>query len=283
MKVYQLFAWYRNTQAFIQLAPNTKKSYEEAMNFSLESIGMHNARGIRPRQVDSWYKELCANGKQTKADHTIKILRVIWNVALRAEYVDMNPFMRMKMKAYTPRRVLWTSDQVDLFIEQAESMGHSNVGRLILFCYHLCQRPGDMIALTWANYDRDTGLLTFEQQKTKAIVSIPVTDRIKGWLDAFYGSHYPTDKILSGYTPIEFSHMYCVIRRAAGLPETLQMRDLRRTGITEMIEAGVSDRHIMTVSGHNSPLSIKPYHVNTVPMASDAMEKRFGRRKKDVD
>ena len=41
--------------------------------------------------------------------------------------------------------------------------------------------------------------------------------------------------------------------------------DMRRTAITEMVEAGVDTTQIMAVSGHNSPQSMRPTsdtHIN---------------------
>jgi len=49
---------------------------------------------------------------------------------------------------------------------------------------------------------------------------------------------------------------------------------LRRTAITEMIEAGADLAGIMQVSGHNSPQSVKPYMVNTFSGASRVLEAR---------
>jgi integrase len=50
--------------------------------------------------------------------------------------------------------------------------------------------------------------------------------------------------------------------------------DLRRTAITEMVEAGVDIAGIMQVSGHQDPSSVKPYMVNTLAGATTALDKR---------
>ena len=49
----------------------------------------------------------------------------------------------------------------------------------------------------------------------------------------------------------------------AGLSEELRLSDLRRTGTTEMVDAGVSMGNIMSVTGHANPQSVKPYMKNT--------------------
>ena len=60
----------------------------------------------------------------------------------------------------------------------------------------------------------------------------------------------------------------------AGLPNALRIADLRRTGTTEMVEAGVTMGQIMAVTGHASPNSVKPYMKNTYTSAESALTAR---------
>ena len=60
----------------------------------------------------------------------------------------------------------------------------------------------------------------------------------------------------------------------AGLSENLRLSDLRRTGTTEMVDAGVSMGNIMAVTGHANPQSVKPYIKHTFDSANYALEKR---------
>ena len=60
----------------------------------------------------------------------------------------------------------------------------------------------------------------------------------------------------------------------AGLSENLRLSDLRRTGTTEMVDAGVSMGNIMAVTGHANPQSVKPYMKNTFTCANFALAAR---------
>ena len=60
----------------------------------------------------------------------------------------------------------------------------------------------------------------------------------------------------------------------AGLPQELRLSDLRRTGTTEMVEAGVGMAQIMSVTGHANPASVKPYMKNTLKSANLALTER---------
>jgi len=61
---------------------------------------------------------------------------------------------------------------------------------------------------------------------------------------------------------------------AAGLSKELRLSDLRRTGTTEMVEAGVGMGQIMSVTGHANPSSVKPYMKNTRKSAELALTAR---------
>ena len=60
----------------------------------------------------------------------------------------------------------------------------------------------------------------------------------------------------------------------ANLPQELRLSDLRRTGTTEMVDAGVGIAQIMSVTGHANPQSVKPYMKNTYASAENALTLR---------
>jgi integrase len=60
----------------------------------------------------------------------------------------------------------------------------------------------------------------------------------------------------------------------ADLPKELRLSDLRRTGTTEMVDAGVGIAQIMSVTGHSNPQSVKPYLKNTLSSADYALTQR---------
>ena len=50
--------------------------------------------------------------------------------------------------------------------------------------------------------------------------------------------------------------------------------DLRRTGVTQMVEAGVPLPQLMAVTGHTHVASVKPYIKNTFASANNALTAR---------
>ena len=64
------------------------------------------------------------------------------------------------------------------------------------------------------------------------------------------------------------------IAREAGLPDDLQIRDLRRTAATEGASAGATPAELMAVGGWVNQASIRPYLVQTQEQATAFQEKR---------
>ena len=76
------------------------------------------------------------------------------------------------------------------------------------------------------------------------------------------------------YSEYDVSVLVNEVKAESGLPKELTAMDMRRTAITEMVEAGVDTTQIMAVSGHNSPQSMRPYIKHTFKSANNALARR---------
>jgi hypothetical protein len=70
-----------------------------------------------------------------------------------------------------------------------------------------------------------------------------------------------------------------MIARAAGIPDDLQIRDLRRTAATEGASAGATPWEMMAVGGWQDQASIRPYFVGTPEQAASFQAKREAYRR----
>ena len=150
--------------------------------------------------------------------------------------------------------------------------------------YAWCQRLGDMRMLKFSNIDFDEHVVHIEQSKRRADVHLPIEDDLYSMLvqqnNEFGFQQYvaPRPKPVKGsYIPYSLHKLPLharVIMDNAGLPPELRLSDLRRTGTTEMVEAGVGMAQIMSVTGHANPQSVKPYMKNTLTSANYALTKR---------
>jgi integrase len=150
--------------------------------------------------------------------------------------------------------------------------------------YEWCQRLGDMANLTWDKYDFDQRVLRLEQSKRRARVELPATDDLHDMLVAQHAElghlKYVAPQVYGvfaepkPYSKVQLAVVARRIMRAAGLPDEYQIMDMRRTGITEMVDAGVGLLQIQSVSGHANAQSLKPYTKHTLTSATAALNAR---------
>jgi integrase len=152
---------------------------------------------------------------------------------------------------------------------------------------------GDMRLLKWDNIDFDEQRVHILQSKRRAEVYLPISDDLMEMLtqqhEDFGFQEYvaprpnPIDGKYEPYTIFKMSKHGRALIRNAGLPDTLRLSDLRRTGTTEMVQAGVGIGQIMSVTGHANPQSVKPYIKNTYDAANYALTKRNSHGKSTLD
>jgi integrase len=283
-----LFHFYTQHKAFKHKTPNTKRTYRFLYKTVASlRIGGANAvfgqvlaRSVDAAMADKVYDAVREQFSVHRANGVCKILRRIWFTGRRGFLSPnaVNPFAQMGLSETPPRVILWEPGQVDEFIAQSDKQGLSSVGTLALLCYHLCQRPGDMRQITWDQYK--DGVFTFVQEKTKAEVKLEASpqliQRLSGMKQTKDGPIIISETTGRPYDMRLYSKYAAKIRQAAGLPEELQLRDLRRTGATELAEAGCTEDELRSVTGHMSRNVLNVYVRPTKKLAASAMSKRFG-------
>ena len=127
-------------------------------------------------------------------------------------------------------------------------------------------------------------MLNLQQSKRRSVVHLPISLDLLKMLEQqkeeygfqpYVTPHYrPVRGEYKPYTLVRLSKVGRRVMDMANLPSELRMMDLRRTGTTEMVEAGVSMGQIMSVTGHANPQSVKPYMKNTYDSANNALTLR---------
>jgi len=285
--VHGLVAYYKTTNDYQKLSDNSKRFYNAMINDATRisfgngtTVGEMKSSNVTPEHADKLYLKLQELKSQHRATHVCKVLRKIWFMGMRAGRVKNNPFQRMNLKGLEDRKVLWEPEQVEKFIQTADEMNMGSIGTMALLCYDLCQRPGDMRQLTWGNLKRDC--ITFIQEKTGTEVTIPCSPRLLDRLRTIKPSNASDMEhivICEATGKLFDRRLYAKwaarVRNQSGLPSHLQIRDLRRTGATEMAEAGCTEDELRSVTGHQSRDVLSIYVRPTVKLAAAGVNKRF--------
>lgn len=281
---------YFSSHDFKHLRDETKKQYEYFLSIMTDTKldnklfkNMHYT-DVTTKQAKLAYDMWCDRGIPF-ANHVMSATRILFNYALRMEHCNINPFAIVRRRATQPRKTVWTKEDITKFLDAAYSdFSTRNIGLIAHMAYAWCQRVGDMRLLTWDSIDLNEGRVHIEQSKRRAEVVLPIDDDLRDMLVqqeqdfGFQPYVAPRPTPYRGtYEPYTQYKLPLFARRLmdeVGLSKDLRLSDLRRTGTTEMVEAGVGIGQIMSVTGHANPQSVKPYMKNTYNSANTALTAR---------
>jgi integrase len=252
-----------------------------------QMFGGMKASGVTRQVAYSLYEQ----NVQIRGHDSANKAMCAWAAAFRygmLKYAEItsNPFSDLDKFSSVPRRQRWTDRQLTSFIKNADRLGYASVGLCALMCMELMQRPGDVLSLRWNAYDERERVWHLRQSKRGAVVRVPETRRLRAALDSArrslkgrHGSEIGEKFVCATITGKRwhrrnFTKAARRVARASGLPDDLQIRDLRRTAATEGASAGATPAEMMAVGGWVSQASIRPYLVQTRQQAAAFQGKR---------
>ena len=282
-----IIAMYKTTNAWTKLKPNSHVTYNQMFNSALwRRIGKHKspfgsmlANNITNMDAQHLYTQLESDVSEHRARHTTKIMKRVFNVAEKLSKVRTNPFRSVELGAETIRDVLWKEEQVLRFIATADKMGYWSMGTLVLLCYDLCQRPGDMRQITWDFFD-GVGF-EFVQEKTGTKLYVEASPRLASRILPRRNQGGPNDTIVvyentgRAYDNRMYNKLANQIRNLAILPSKLKIACLRHSGATILGESDATEDQISAVTGHKSRQMLNIYVKKTKRLAQTAQQKRF--------
>ena len=289
-KLLEIAEFYLNSEAFKRLKAKTQKDYESHLSSIVNTVvegkalGVYHNKSIKVRHLTAAYEQWLQSGVRS-ANYRKSILSTCWKHSMRYDVMVHDPVALVKTQKTDRRTVMWTREYVKRFLDEAYSdFNYRSIGLIVHMAYEWGQRVGDMRLLKWEALDLTECRLDIRQSKRGAEVHLPISKNLCQMLQAqqkdfgFQEFVAPRVKPRSGsFTPYdleEISPNINTLLDKANLPRELTAMDLRRTAVTEMLEAGVDIAGIRQVTGHKNMHSVVPYMVNTFSGASKALSAR---------
>ncbi|MEN6542329.1 tyrosine-type recombinase/integrase [Parvibaculum sp.] len=281
--IADLFDRYQRSAYFTDRAEKTQGDYRKCMRALEDTVLKNGARfGDMPaaklehRHVDSLYELLRKKHGLAYANAMIRVARRAFGLGIRWKLVKQNPFSKPSLKELPARQVVWTAAEMQAFIDSANAAGKPSIGLLMRLAYELAQRLVDVRALSWDIYA--DGLFVFEQTKTGTRMQLPASDalviELEGLVRAPGKPLAPCETTGRAWGASHLTHAARDIMRAAGLPDSLRLSDMRRTSLTHLGAAGASDDEMMSMSGHLTRSMLTRYSRATAEKARNALKKR---------
>ena len=284
--------FYMSTPKYQSLSYRSKKDYDynlvRACITKVQNdkvLGNIKLRDLRFKHATVAYDKWLVKVGIRQANYMLTCLSIVINTAIRHEALVTNPLALVQRTKDKVRRVRWTDAEVVKFLDTAYSQWKwRSIGLIIHMAYEWAQRVGDMRLLKWSNIDLHNQTMHLAQNKRGAEVRLPIDDNLFKMLTEqhkdFGFQQYvapavePKGSAYKPYASGDIHKLVNAVKAHAELPSKITAMDLRRTAITQLVEGGVDTFGIMQVSAHSNPQSVKPYLVNTLTGATNALANR---------
>ena len=255
-----------------------------SLNIILPVFGPSQIRAIKPAHVDLFYSTLRSQGSTHKAARVMKDLRYLLNRAVKFGLIAFNPALAVKVKQPAPRKLRWSADQVEAAIAAATAQGFHGAALALGIAYDTGLRPGDIRALTWGQVQDEKLALT--QSKTGREIHCPLYPEtvaaIRSYVASLGAIPLPSAPLIRTrrgrpYQKDRLARDIRAVLRLAGVPDQVQMRDLRRTVTAEEAEAGATAAEMTAGRGwsHRTGVTMQDtYAPASLEMARSAKAKR---------
>ncbi len=267
-----LIVEYKLSDRYLRLKPRTRELYRGYLDQIRRDFGDLPFRGIRASHIEAIKQQHRAT--PSKANMLLALFRILLGYAVKLDYLKHNPAEKPGRLPPAKRSEIWTVEDEDRFMAAARP----SLQLAFMLLLFTVQRPSDVLAMTRGRVTERAGRLyiALRQQKTDTLLDVPVHIRLEPILRARLAE---SDGLLLVPSPRgmawarrNFSRAWDHDLRRANLrlarvlfkqgldkPSVRteleirhrQRRDLRRTGIVRLAEAGATTPQIAAVSGHS--------------------------------
>jgi site-specific recombinase XerD len=214
-------------------------------------------------------------------DRELQRLRAMLNKLVQKGWIAVNPFAQgdplisVSQEDYR-ERILQRNEETRLLAHCEGKRGHLYTA--IVFAIDTGMRETEQTRLTWQGVDWLHQVIRLKSSNTKGKRSrvVPITSRLRPLLlDLYEHSDKRVDTRIFPFA--SFRRSFGTAARLAGI-EDLLWRDLRATGITWMLDAGVEPAKVMKIVGHTNYKTFLRYVRLSEELAREAGEKMDSRR-----
>ncbi|TWD55340.1 phage integrase family protein [Agrobacterium vitis] len=233
-----------------ELADRTKRDYVKLIKVIEAAFGDFPLSGLadrRSRAIFMAWRDGRAKASRRQADYGWQVLARILSWAYGRGLVLANPCEKGgRLYRVSRAEHVWTKDDEANFLASAPPHLHL----ALILALWTGQRQGDLLALTWPQYDG--ARIRLKQGKTGARVTIPVGGPLKAMLDPIRQKVGHVLLTLDGtpWTSGGFSSSWRKACAAAGVVG-VTFNDLRGTAVTRLALAECSEAEIATITGHS--------------------------------
>jgi integrase len=257
----------------IHRAEKTYSDYHDWLTRWVKLHGKRRARDIRPLDLEKWKAALVEKElKPCTVNHAIIAVQTAWSWGVKNEVLAVNPLAKVEKLFAEGRQRILTPDEFRSLLRHSDALF-----RQILLVFRLTgARPSEVRKLTWeqVNWENHCWVIrrhkttrTAKQKNKPRIIPMPlIVERLLLWRLTRYGQ---TERVFLNcrrkpWTINAFRCRMRCLRDKAGLKpdangESIVMYTTRHSFATAAIAAGVTDRRLSELLGHQDPKMTQKY------------------------
>lgn len=284
----RLFKDYKGSDEFAELKERTRRDY----TYYLDKIDLEFShvmvRAMTPKVIKTYYKRVRQERGVTWSYHILSTLRTVLSWAVSEDWIKLNPALEVPMKTPPKRRVAWQPDQTQAYLAKATELGWHSIAAMALVFDSIGQSPVDVRTLLREAYDGKR----IEVTRAKTGISdapIPLfPDAVKA-LDNYLAGQpaglpkaplFTNDRLGGMWNESTLGKVHRKIRKAAGLPDELQLQDFRTSAATEGGAAGGTVDELRGLQRHATRDAAEHYVHPDARFVESIQEKRLAYRNK---
>lgn len=271
------------SQFYKDKRPRTQQGYSYHAGLVLdwsEATGHKPVAALTRDAIESFLA--LYDNRPTTRRHVKIVLKMLLDHAVAMTWRSDNPAERITVAAPKSRVRIWERADVMAGAWACVMAGHAPIAAMMLTEWEIGQRLTDVRGFRWGGeYKPEEGAFKFWQSKTEAWVTIPVSDALRGLLEALHNpdSLYLFEDRRTGkpFGEQRLGHVWAAIRQEAGFDSRLQIRALRHSCVVQLARHGCDVPEIASITGH-SPFSANQILAKYLPrdneVAWNAQRKR---------
>lgn len=227
-------------------------------------FGVMALSAINRRDVQAFQNGLLKEGlSPASADHHVKLMRRVLNLAVQWEYLEKNPLKAIELYMVDNQVENYLDEeQLARLVDVLQTDENRNVCMIIMFLISTGARLNEALTATWKNINIEGGVWKVDASlsKSKKSRSIPLNDSalwVLEQLESKERSQYlfpspakAAEKKDEPYTTI--TRAWYRLRKVAKIPN-VRLHDLRHSFASLLVSGGRSLYEVQQILGHSDP------------------------------
>jgi len=267
---------------YLAYAKSHKRSWgrdEELYRLRIKAVfGHKRLNQITRLQVQNFHASVLNEGlAAASANHHIKLIRRMFNLAISWDMLEKNPASRIQMFEEDNQEERYMNDaQLGNLMEVLKTDSARSVCLITTFLLATGCRLNEALSATWSQVDKDKRVfrVAAKNAKSKRMRPVPLNDHAIQVLEQLstegqYEHLFINKKTKKPY--VNIAKVWERLRTKAGLPN-LRLHDLRHQAASHLINSGSSLYIVQQILGHSDPSVTQRYAHLSMKSLNDASD-----------